>query len=139
MLKPADDRLPEPGDERPVGEIVNELIEDGKAYARAEVNLYKRWLQQVAPGATPTFFGLFSWSATKLFVAESLSLGGKLTRSSLVARVKGIRNWTASGAHSPMDVGGKHAPSCVRFLQLRKGRWVPLKGTAYVCRGAGKA
>ena len=41
MLKPADDRLPEPGDERPVGEIVNELIEDGKAYARAEVNLYK--------------------------------------------------------------------------------------------------
>ena len=50
MLKPADDRLPEPGDERPVGEIVNELIEDGKAYARAEVNLYKTMAATKAPG-----------------------------------------------------------------------------------------
>jgi hypothetical protein len=37
MLKPAEERMPEPGDERPVGEIVSELIEDGKAYARAEL------------------------------------------------------------------------------------------------------
>ena len=27
--------------ERPVGEIVHDLIEDGKAYARAEVSLYR--------------------------------------------------------------------------------------------------
>ncbi|GAA3521892.1 hypothetical protein GCM10022234_17360 [Aeromicrobium panaciterrae] len=107
--------------------------------SQSEVNLYKRWLQQVAPGAAPTFFGLFAWSAAKLFVAESLSLGGKLTRASLVSKVSGVHNWTANGAHSPMDVGGKHAPSCARFLQLRGGRWVPLKGTAYVCHGAGRA
>ncbi|MCW2801745.1 MAG: amino acid/amide transporter substrate-binding protein family [Aeromicrobium sp.] len=106
--------------------------------SQPEVNLYKQWLQQVAPGATPTFFGLFAWSATKLFVAESLGLGGKLTRASLVAKVKGVHAWTANGAHGPMDVGGKHSPSCVRFLQLHNGRWVPLKGTAYVCHGAGK-
>ncbi|WP_332644865.1 ABC transporter substrate-binding protein, partial [Aeromicrobium sp.] len=104
--------------------------------SQPEINLYKRWLQQVAPGAAPTFFGLFAWSATKLFVAESLSLGGKLTRSSLVANVRGVRAWKADGAHGPMDVGGKHSPSCVRFLQLRGGKWVPLKGTAYVCHGA---
>jgi protein-S-isoprenylcysteine O-methyltransferase Ste14 len=39
MLKPVD-----PGqqpDERPIGELVHELIEDGKAYARAEVGLVK--------------------------------------------------------------------------------------------------
>ncbi|MDX6278104.1 MAG: hypothetical protein QOJ72_2232 [Nocardioidaceae bacterium] len=107
--------------------------------SQPEVNLYKQWLHQVAPGATPTFFGLFAWSAAKLFVAESLSLGGKLTRASLVAKVKGVHAWTANGAHGPMDVGGKHSPSCVRFLQLHHGRWVPLKGTAYVCHGAGKA
>ncbi len=107
--------------------------------SQPELNLYKRWLQQVAPGAVPTFFGLYSWSAAKLFVEESLGLGGKLTRASLVASVKGVRAWTADGMHGPMDVGGKHAPSCVRFLQLRGGKWVPLKGTAYLCRGAGKA
>jgi sorbitol-specific phosphotransferase system component IIBC len=36
MLKPAD---PGPQAERPVGELVHELIEEGKAYARAEIGL----------------------------------------------------------------------------------------------------
>lgn len=39
MLKPANPGPPPP--ERPVGELVHELIEDGKAYARAEIDLYK--------------------------------------------------------------------------------------------------
>src|SRR5579872_3377172 len=39
MLKPADPGPPSP--ERPVGELVHELIEDGKAYARAEIGLAK--------------------------------------------------------------------------------------------------
>lgn len=38
MLKPVD---PGPAAERPVGELVHELIEDGKAYARAEIGLVK--------------------------------------------------------------------------------------------------
>ena len=39
MLKQTDPGPPPP--ERPVGELVHELIEDGKAYARAEINLAK--------------------------------------------------------------------------------------------------
>jgi multidrug transporter EmrE-like cation transporter len=39
MLKPADPGPPPP--ERPVGVLVHELIEDGKAYARAEIGLVK--------------------------------------------------------------------------------------------------
>jgi hypothetical protein len=39
MLKPADSGLPPP--ERPVGELVHELTEDGKAYARAEIGVLK--------------------------------------------------------------------------------------------------
>ena len=39
MLKPAD---PGPqGPERPIGELVHELIEQGKAYAQAEIGLVK--------------------------------------------------------------------------------------------------
>ena len=43
MLKPSDPALqpPEPGSERPVGELVNQLVEDGKAYARAELGVAK--------------------------------------------------------------------------------------------------
>ena len=39
MLKPADPGPPPP--ERPIGELVHELIEEGKAYARAEIGLAK--------------------------------------------------------------------------------------------------
>jgi hypothetical protein len=41
MLKPIEPLPGEPGDERPVGEIVNQLLQDGKAYARAEIGLAK--------------------------------------------------------------------------------------------------
>jgi hypothetical protein len=42
VLKPPNEPAGMPGDEeRPVGELVHELIEDGKAYARAEVNVAK--------------------------------------------------------------------------------------------------
>lgn len=43
MLKPTDQsrRLPEPEDERPVGELVHDLVENGKAYAKAEIHLAK--------------------------------------------------------------------------------------------------
>jgi hypothetical protein len=38
MLKPVD---PGPDQERPIGDLVHELIEEGKAYARAEIGLAK--------------------------------------------------------------------------------------------------
>src|SRR5689334_23549020 len=38
MLKPVD---PGPDQERPIGDLVHELIEQGKAYARAEIGLAK--------------------------------------------------------------------------------------------------
>lgn len=42
MLKPPNEPEPVPDDsDRPIGELVHELIEDGKAYARAEVGLVK--------------------------------------------------------------------------------------------------
>jgi protein-S-isoprenylcysteine O-methyltransferase Ste14 len=40
MLKPADPGPPPP--ERPIGELVHELIEEGKAYAQAEIDLYRK-------------------------------------------------------------------------------------------------
>ncbi len=40
MLKPADNPPP-PLNERPVGELVHQLIEEGKAYALAEVGMAK--------------------------------------------------------------------------------------------------
>ena len=42
MLKPpGQDGGPPPQDEQPVGELVHQLVEDGKAYARAELDVAK--------------------------------------------------------------------------------------------------
>jgi len=40
MLKPAKEAQ-EPEDERPIGEVVHQLIDEGKAYAKAEFDLVK--------------------------------------------------------------------------------------------------
>src|SRR3954452_12639322 len=40
MLKPVDHAEP-PDEERPVGGLVHQLVEEGKAYARAEIGLAK--------------------------------------------------------------------------------------------------
>lgn len=61
MLKPLNEPPPNPDDsERPVGELVHNLIEDGKAYARAELDLVKAMAsEKVAAFRLPAIlFGL---------------------------------------------------------------------------------
>lgn len=43
MLRPGDpsQTMPAPDDEKPVGELVSDLVEGGKAYAKAELGLAK--------------------------------------------------------------------------------------------------
>ena len=63
MLKPAD--MPPAGSERPIGELVSQLVNEGKAYARAEADLAKAIASAKAKAlATPLI--LF---ALALFVA----------------------------------------------------------------------
>lgn len=100
-----------------------------------ELALYLGWLDQVKPGATPGFFGLFSWSAARLFVEQSIALGGGLTREALVQKVKGVKDWTANDLHSPQQVGAKQTGECWRFIQLSGGAWKPIGGTKYQCSG----
>lgn len=100
-----------------------------------ELNLYRQWLQQVSPGSQPTFFGLFAWSAAKLFVEKAAGLGGKLTRASLVSTFRSTEGWTGGGMHAPMSVGGKHPPSCYRYMVVKNGAFVPYGPTKYVCNG----
>jgi ABC-type branched-subunit amino acid transport system substrate-binding protein len=104
-----------------------------------ELQLYQAWLQQVKPGATPTFFGLFSWSAARLFVEQSIALGGKLSRDSLVQAVRKVDNWTSNGLHSPQHVGSKQTGDCWRWIKLQNGKWVPEGPTKYTCSGVTKA
>lgn len=102
---------------------------------QSELALYRAWLQQVAPGAQATFFGLFAWSAAKLFVETSIGLGGKLSRASLVSAIKSTHAWGGGGMHPKVDVGGKLPPACVRMMTVKNGKFVPYGTTQFSCGG----
>lgn len=105
-----------------------------QAGSNQEMQTYLKYLQQVAPGAKPNWFGVFGWSSARLFAEQATKLGGRLTRDTLNASLKGVANWTANGLHAPQDVGARQTADCWRFLQLQKGRWVP-KTNGYLCNG----
>lgn len=106
-----------------------------EAASNPEISLYIRYLQQVAPGAKPTFFGLFAWSATRLFVEQAVKLGGKLSRPALIASMRRVDNWTSHGGHAPQHVGSKKIADCWRFIKWTGSAWVPVDGRAYHCNG----
>ncbi|MGN6780595.1 MAG: ABC transporter substrate-binding protein, partial [Marmoricola sp.] len=109
-----------------------------EAADNAELRLYEAWLQQVAPGAKPSYFGLFAWSAARLFGQEAAALGGRLDRARLVDRVRGVTGWTDRGLHAPQAVGPKVNSSCWRILRLENGHWRPSGGRSYLCHGSTK-
>ncbi len=106
-----------------------------EANSNNEMKLYLSWLQQVSPGASPTFFGVFSWSAARLFVEKSTGLGGKLSRSTLIDVLRKTDKWTANGMTAPQHVGSKRTGDCWRFIQLSGGAWKPIGGAKYTCSG----
>jgi hypothetical protein len=80
MLKPAKEPMQEPEDERPLGEVVAQLVDEGKAYAKAEVDLAKasalaRVAEYKAPAVLLFAAFLFAQAAvTVLAVTVALSL-----------------------------------------------------------------
>lgn len=100
-------------------------------FSNKEMALYRAWLDQVKPGAVPNFYGLYAWSATRLFVEQAARLGGKLTRASLVQSLKGVKDWTSNGLHVPQQVGSKTTYNCLSIFQLNDGNWRKL--TPYQC------
>ncbi len=106
-----------------------------EAGSNEEMQLYLSWLQQVSPGVDPSFFGVFSWSAARLFVEKAAGLGGKLSRSTLIDALRKTDNWTANGMTAPQHVGTKRTGDCWRFIKLSGGSWQPVGSTDYTCAG----
>ncbi|GGO76937.1 ABC transporter substrate-binding protein [Nocardioides deserti] len=99
----------------------------------AEMRLYRSWLQQVDPGAEPNTYGVFAWSAARLFVEQAVALGGKLSRASLVERLRGVKDWTGNGIHVPQQVGAERTANCASIIQLSNGTWKKVSPGEYLC------
>ena len=87
------------------------------------------------PGAAPDYFGMFAWAAGELFTQQALKLGGKLSRSSLLAALRTVDNYTGNGMFGPQHVGAKMTGSCYNFITLKDGHWTREGPSSYTCGG----
>jgi ABC-type branched-subunit amino acid transport system substrate-binding protein len=98
------------------------LIEE--ASSNPEMQLYTQWLQRAAPGAVPDYFGIYAWSAGRLFIKAATQAGGKLTRAALFTALKSIHSWNDFGMHVAHDIGAKKEANCALFAEVKSGRFV---------------
>ena len=82
MLKPAEPSPPHP--ERPIGELVHELIEDGKAYAQSEIGLAKTIAASKAKALAFPIGFLIAAVLIAMAAINALVLGVVLALASLI-------------------------------------------------------
>ena len=104
-----------------------------EASRSSEMQLYEQWLQRTSPGAAPDYFGMYAWSAGRLFTDEALKLGGKLNRQTLLQALSHVDNWTGNGMTGPQHVGAKITGTCYNFIVYKSGKWVREGPGNYTC------
>lgn len=104
-----------------------------------EMQLYLKWLNKVAPGAEPDYFGLYAWSAGRLFLKAAQAAGPKLTRAALFEQIRKIHDWTSNGLHAPQDVGSKVPTTCFLYAKVSGGKFTRLEpaGGGFSCDRGG--
>jgi ABC-type branched-subunit amino acid transport system substrate-binding protein len=103
-----------------------------------EMQTYITWLKRVAPSAQPNYFGIYAWSAGRLFTQKALELGGQLNRASMIAALKKVDGWTGIGMFGPQHVAAKITAGCYGFIQLKGGKWVREGPAPFSCGGVTK-
>jgi ABC-type branched-subunit amino acid transport system substrate-binding protein len=111
--------------------INSALFEEAKT--NDEMRRYMGWLQKVAPNAYPTYFGLYAWSAARLFTEQAIQLGGKLDRATMLAALSDVKEWDGHGLFSPMPVGARQTGGCTAIIRLENGKWVRESEGKFLC------
>ena len=103
-------------------------------FKNKEMALYRSWLDQVSPGAVPNYYGLYAWSAARLFVQEAVKLGGKLDRASLVTAIAERQGLDRQRPARPAAGRRRARPyNCAAIIQLNNGKWSRVSGNGYMC------
>jgi len=89
-----------------------------------EMQLYITWLNRVAPGSKPDYFGFYAWSAGRLFQQLASQIGPDLTRKALFAAVKKVHSWDGHGLHAAHDIGNKIMSPCFLYVTINNGKFI---------------
>ncbi len=102
-----------------------------------EMKLYMDWLQRASPGAVPDYFGIYAWSAFRLFQKLATDIGPDLTREKLLAALKATKEWGNDGMHAPHKISAKLLSTCNIYLQVKGGKFSRLHpASGFDCTGS---
>ncbi|MGH2783984.1 MAG: ABC transporter substrate-binding protein [Actinomycetota bacterium] len=95
-----------------------------EASSNPELQLYQQWLNRVAPGSKPDYFGFYAWSAGQLFAKVHKDVGAKITRKAFLAGLKNVHSWNGNGLHAAHDIGNKIMSPCFLYVEVKGGKFV---------------
>ncbi len=111
------------------------MIEE--AASNPEMKLYTTWLQRAAPGAVPDYFGIYAWSAYRLFQKLATDIGPNITRPKLMSALKATATWNDYGMHGPMQTGAKKPTVCTLYMQVKNGKFTRMwPASGFDCSGS---
>ena len=89
-----------------------------------EVQLFDKWLKQVAPDRKPDIFAAYGWESGRLFVQALTAAGAKPTRANVMAELKKIDNFDGNGMLAPAGPASKRPPTCFIIINVQGGKFV---------------
>ena len=92
-----------------------------EASTSPEAQLYQSWLKKSFGSAKPDYFGVYAWSAARMFQQALEQVGPQLTRAKLISNLQNLHSWDDHGMHAAQDVGGKKPTPCFLFMTVANG------------------
>jgi ABC-type branched-subunit amino acid transport system substrate-binding protein len=89
------------------------------------------YTKKVNSSWVPDLYTLFGWASAQLFVQALQAAGPNPTRGSVIAQLKKITNFDASGMVSPTNPAAKQPSGCFMMATIKNGKYVrvtPKKG-----------
>jgi ABC-type branched-subunit amino acid transport system substrate-binding protein len=83
-----------------------------------EGSLYLTWLKRTAGSARPDYFGVYAWSAARMFQQALEQVGAQVTRAKLAAYLQNLHSWEDHGLHAANDVGAKKPSPCFLIMTV---------------------
>jgi ABC-type branched-subunit amino acid transport system substrate-binding protein len=87
------------------------------------IQTYLTLLNQYAPKATKTFFGVTAFSAWLLFAEAVKSCGSNVTRTCIESYVTGQTAWTGGGLQGPINPAANVASQCFILMKVDGTQW----------------
>lgn len=88
------------------------------------VKQFLQYTKKVNPSWVPDLYTLFGWASAQLFVQALQAAGPNPTRGSVIAQLKKITNFDASGMVSPTNPAQKKPSGCFMMATIKNGKYV---------------